>query len=101
LLHETLESHQIYTEDQFLNLAAEKEKILDGTLYVIPFKKFQFSQQLKMATANLQTGAEEEAEDGEENGKEPFLVDTFWEDYKNYDVPKFALVGAQLDENER
>ena len=54
-----------------------------------------------MATANLQTGAEEEAEDDDDKNKEPFLVDTFWEDYKNYDVPKFALVGAQLDEQER
>ena len=54
-----------------------------------------------MATANLQTGAEEEAEDDDDKNKEPFLIDTFWEDYKNYDVPKFALVGAQLDEKER
>ncbi len=54
-----------------------------------------------MATANLQTGADEEGEDGDGKTREPFLVDTFWEDYKNYDVPKFALVGAQLDEKER
>ncbi len=55
-----------------------------------------------MATANLQTGAEEDEDaDCKRPNKEPFLVDTFWEDYKNYNVPKFALVGAVLDEEER
>jgi len=51
-----------------------------------------------MATANLQAGAEEYDElDGK---REPFLADTFWEDYKNYDVPKYAVFSVHLDEDE-
>lgn len=53
-----------------------------------------------MATANLQAGADE-LEYAPDGKREPFLADTFWEDYKNFDVPKFAVVGAHLDEKER
>ncbi len=53
-----------------------------------------------MATANLQVGADE-LELAPDGKKQPFLADTFWEDYKNYDVPLFAVITAHLDEKER
>ena len=100
LLHKCLDSQDIHTEDQFLNLAAENEKLLDGTLYVIPFKDYQPNQRLKMAMATLQTDADE-YDVATDNKKSPFLVDTFWEDYKNYEIPEFALVKTHLDEKEQ
>jgi len=59
---------------------------LDGTLYVTPFKDFNNFQKLKMATANIEGGADE-FEYTPDGKKTPFLADTFWEDYKNYDIP--------------
>jgi hypothetical protein len=81
-------------------LAAEHEKVLDGTLYVVPFKDYQAMQRLKMAVANISAGADE-YEYGPDGKKSPFLADTFWEDYKNYDIPQFGTVRVHLDETEQ
>jgi hypothetical protein len=52
-----------------------------------------------MAVANISAGADE-YEYGPDGKKSPFLADTFWEDYKNYDIPQFGTVRVHLDETE-
>ena len=53
-----------------------------------------------MAVANISAGADE-YEYGPDGKKSPFLADTFWEDYKNYDIPQFGTVRVHLDETEQ
>lgn len=104
MLHKTLEPLMVATEEQFLSYAEEYDKVLQGTLFVIPFKNYQKCKRIKMAASSLIDDFEMEGGEGKapDYPVNPFPADTFWEDYK-YEFMKHSMnvLQTHLDEDEQ
>jgi|LauGreDrversion4_2_1035121.scaffolds.fasta_scaffold432986_3 cobalamin biosynthesis Mg chelatase CobN len=76
--------------------------MLEGTLFVVPFKSYyRGAGQPKLYAVT--TGMDEAViMGGEENGHELLPVDSFWEEYRNNNY-RYGLhvVGSHLDEKEQ
>ncbi|TNV80546.1 hypothetical protein FGO68_gene12527 [Halteria grandinella] len=99
LLHVVLEPSECCTEEQFLKIAQEHEKLLDGTMFVVPFKHYVKEPRYKKASAGYEDAIMLGADEVE---PETFPVDTFWEDYQfEHARNSLHVIGSFMDEEEQ